>query len=425
MFFYGSLCVDVVYMDFAKAFDKVCHERLIVKIEAAGISGKIKEWLEDWLRNRTQRVVVEGQPSEWKEVISSVVQGSVLGGTLFTIYIDDIDEGIRAFLGKFADDTKIAREIQDDGNREELQSDIAKLGEWADKWAMEFNIEKCKVMHIGAKNPGYEYFMKGNKLKETTWEKDLGVVIENNLKPTMQCEKAAKKANSVLGQITRSFHYRDKTVFVQLYKVFVRPHLEYASAVWNPWTAKDSEMVEKVQKRFVRMISNVRGNTYEEKLKEIGLTDLKERRMRGDLIETYKMMKGFNNVDRSKWFEFLSEETARNTRGNVTIDGERGEMKKDNIFLKRSNTEIRRNFFTLRVTKSWNKLEQRVQNASSVNKFKNELDKVMKGKGMEAQEKKKEATATDVKKNMMERETETVMATTANQLQQEPRETRK
>ena len=145
--------IDVIYLDFAKAFDKVCHERLMVKVEAIGVTGEVKEWLGDWLRNRVQRVVVEGEESDWKKVLSSVVQGSVLGGTLFTIYIDDIDEGILTLLKKFADDTKIARKIKDEKDRDKFQEDLTRLSMWAKKWAMEFNIEKCKVMHIGAKNP--------------------------------------------------------------------------------------------------------------------------------------------------------------------------------------------------------------------------------------------------------------------------------
>ena len=169
----GGNDIDVVYLDFAKAFDKVCHERLMVKVEAMGISGKVSIWLKDWLKDRVQRVVVEGETSEWKKVLSSVVQGSVLGSTLFNIYIDDIDELINTLIRKFADDTKNARQIQNEKDGEKMQEDIKKLEEWASKWEMEFNVEKCKVMHIGKSNPRVEYFMigkkRGKQQKKKTW----------------------------------------------------------------------------------------------------------------------------------------------------------------------------------------------------------------------------------------------------------------
>ena len=369
--------IDVVYLDFAKAFDKVCHERLMVKVEAAGITGKVSDWLHDWLKNRVQRVILEGEESGWIKVISSVVQGSVLGSTLFNIFIDDIDNAIESLLKKFADDTKAAKAIKDERDRDSLQRDIDVMDEWAQKWEMEFNVGKCKVMHIGKNNPKYEYEMKGQKMSETVKEKDLGVLIENNLKPSAQCEAAAKKANQVLGQITRSFHYQKKDVFMQLFKTFVRPHLEYASSVWCPWTEKDCETLEKVQQRAVRMVSDFRGVTYEEKLKEAGMTTLKERRKRGDLIETFKVMNGFDKVKRETWFRTISEaeREKRSMRQNSQMneDGE-VESKGDIIIQKKARNDTRWNFFSLHVTRDWNRIPKEVREAKSVNSFKNGLD---------------------------------------------------
>ena len=123
--------VDVIYFDFSKAFDKVCHKRLAVKMEAVGIKGKVKAWVCEWLRGRRQKVVVDGVESGWEEVGSSVPQGTVLGGVLFILYINDIDEVIRAFMRKFADDTKIAKIVESEGDAKELQKDIDKMMRWA------------------------------------------------------------------------------------------------------------------------------------------------------------------------------------------------------------------------------------------------------------------------------------------------------
>ena len=135
---------------------------------------------------------------------------------------------------------------------------------------MKFNIEKCKVMHIGGKNQKFKYEMEGQELGTAEVEKDLGILVTDNLKPSAQCAKATKKANGILGQIVRAFHFRTKAVLRKLFKAFVRPVLEYAVAVWSPWTEADCETLEKVQRRAIRLMSNVRGAIYEEKLKYAG-----------------------------------------------------------------------------------------------------------------------------------------------------------
>ena len=230
--------MDVIYFDFSKAFDKVCHKRLAVKMEAAGVREKVKEWICEWLRGRRQKVVVEGVESGWEEVKSSVPQGTVLGGVLFNLYINDIDDGIESFVRKFADDTKMARVVEEEDDAVALQGDIDAMMEWARKWEMKFNLDKCKVLHVGRLNKRYQYRIGDGCLAEAKEEKDLGVWIGNDLKPVAQCERAAKAANSALGLITRCFHYRTRSVLVPLYKTFVRPKLEYAVAVWNPWLKK-------------------------------------------------------------------------------------------------------------------------------------------------------------------------------------------
>ena len=156
--------VDVVYLDFAKAFDKVPHQRLLAKIKAAGIDGQVASWIAAWLSDREQRVVLNGVASGWQRVGSGVPQGSVLGPTLFLIFINDLDcvvDGIASILSKFADDTKLIRCVENETDREALQSDINALITWSDDWQMAFNRDKCKVMHFGKKNENYTYTMGG------------------------------------------------------------------------------------------------------------------------------------------------------------------------------------------------------------------------------------------------------------------------
>ena len=172
-------------------------------------------------------------------------------------------------------------------------------------------------MHFGARNNKFNYTMDGVRLEEVEVEKDVGVLVASNLRPSQQCSAAAGKANGVLGQISRAVSYRDKKTFVQLYKVYVRPHLEYCIQAWSPYWKADKEKLEKVQRRAVNMVAGLKGKTYEDKLKEVGLTSLEERRNRGDMIQTFKIIHGLDNVDVGTWFKMAGDrarEGAVNTR---------------------------------------------------------------------------------------------------------------
>ena len=277
-------------------------------------------------------------------------------------------------MRKFADDTKMARVVEGEEEAGKLQADITSMEGWAREWAMCFNIEKCKVMHVGRKNPRYAYKMGDKVLGEVEVEKDLGVWLENSLKSHRQCEVAAKQANAALGLITRSFHFRSAKTLVPLYKTFVRPKMEFAAPVWSPWTEKEKETLERVQKRLVRFVSDATGETYEEKLESIGLQTLEERRRRGDAIETYKTVKGFNRVKKDAWFNFQTGEE-RPTRANTAVGGV-GEQRRADVMIKeRANLEIRRNFFTLRAERIWSRIPDWVKQAESINAFKNAYDR--------------------------------------------------
>jgi len=145
--------------------------------------------------------------------------------------------------------------------------------------------------------------MKGQQLEVTEEEKDIGVIMSKNLKPSAQYAKAARTAQTVLSQVSRAFHFRDRHIFVKLYVQYVRPHLEFASPAWSPWLEADKEVLEKIQRRAVGMVSGLRTNTYEERLKEIGLTTLEERRHQTDMIQTYKILHGKDRVEThgSRW----------------------------------------------------------------------------------------------------------------------------
>ena len=167
--------VDVVHMDFSKAFDKVPHARLIEKVRRHGIQGDIALWIQNWLAHRRQRVVVDGSYSAWRSVTSGVPQGSVLGPLLFVIFINDLDEEVEGWVSKFADDTKVGGVVDSVEGCQRLQWDIDRMQNWAEKWQMEFNPDKCGVVHFGRSNMMAEYSINGKTLGSVEDQRDLGV----------------------------------------------------------------------------------------------------------------------------------------------------------------------------------------------------------------------------------------------------------
>ena len=352
--------VDTVYLDFSKAFDKVPHMRLIAKLEASGINGKVLKWIRSWLSDRKQRVVLNGKMSSWAKVTSGVPQGSVLGPLLFLVYVNDMDVGISSTLSKFADDTKVIRPIRNQGDVVELQNDLNSLSKWSEDWLMNFNAIKCKVVHFGQQDADYNYFLGEAKLKFCNEEKDLGVIISHSLKSASHVDKQVATANKMLGYIRRTVTNHSKQVILPLYTALVRPHLEYCVQAWSPYLCKDILKLEKVQKRAVRMMKGLRAKTYEGKLNELHLFSLKKRRLRGDLIEMFKLVKGL-----SKWNNSTRlADRDYNTRGHSM-----------RLVKQFSRTDIRKNFFTQRIVNEWNKLPQTALQCKTVDTFKGKLDK--------------------------------------------------
>ena len=367
--FDNSIPVDVIYLDFSKAFDKVPHKRLLAKMKSLGIKGRLLTWTEAWLTNRKQRTVLNGTCSNWSSVISGVPQGSVLGPLLFVIFINDIDNCTKniSIMLKFADDTKLGNVATDQADVERLQKTIDELLVWADTWCMSFNTAKCKVLHLGRNNEKHVYNMNGIDLQAVETERDIGVLMSSNLKPSLQCTQAANRASAILTQISRAFMYRDRRTFLNLYKQFVRCHLEFAVPAWSPWLVQDIEVLEKVQRRAVNMVVGLNSRTYEDKLSELKLTSLSERRKKFDLLQTYKILNGFDRVSTDIWFKTVGENNNRLTR--ITSYSK-------NLVAVRSRTDIRKNFFSNRVVNLWNSLPIDIKDSRTIKIFKNRLEQL-------------------------------------------------
>ena len=356
--------VDINYLDCSKAFDTVPHRRLLVKLEALGVQGNILRWIKGFLTDRRQRVNIRGSFSNWLPVDSGVPQGSVLGPMLFLFYINDLVDGLECPILLFADDAKIFKEIKTPEDAETLARDMRRIQEWSEKWLLTFNEEKCATMHIGKHNQKHDYVLNNKNLKKSEFEKDLGVLVSNDLKPSRHVAAVALKANKVVGIIKRNFEYLDKETIVSLHCSLVRHILEYAVQSWCPFLVKDIDELEKVQHRITKLVPGLEDLPYEERCRELKLQTLKDRRLRGDLIEVYKILHGFEGTDYRKFFKLRQS----STRGHAW----KIEKREHSSGLERGG------WFSIRVINPWNELPSKVVDAPTIRIFKKELDEYMK-----------------------------------------------
>ena len=356
--------VDVAYLDFSKAFDSVPHQRLLKKLKAHGINGNMLKWIESFLSNRKQCVVVNGTKSSWTKVLSGIPQGSVLGPILFVVYINDLPDDLKGHVKMFADDTKVYSHIRNNDDCELLQNDLDSLSNWSEKWQLKFNVGKCGIMHYGHQREEFTYSMREGQdranLNVRKEEKDLGVVFDPTLKFSNHVGKVANKANSILGLIKRTFTYMDVDMFIPLYKTLVRPHLEYANCVWSPFLRKDITRLEKVQRRATKIIPALADLPYIERQKELNLPALAYRRLRGDMIQVFKIMNGLNDMN-NVIFEMKD--------ANLDLRGHKQRIQKP-----RARLDIRKGSFTHRVVDNWNLLPIAAVEAPTVNCFKSKFD---------------------------------------------------
>lgn len=299
------------------------------------------------MTGRRQRVILRNGYSSWKPVISGVPQGSILGPVLFLIFVNDLPASVESTAKLFADDTKLYRLISSYDDCEILQKDLNILSAWSRIWLLKFNAVKCVVLKL-REALTYIYTMNGHELKQVTEQRDLGVIVSEDLHPRKHIMQITLKANQRIGIIRRCFSNITQRKISILYTTTVRPLLEYASVVWSPWFKSDIDLLEKVQRRCLALCDD-----------PPDMESLESRRKFTDLVETYKFLQNEYHTNPQTLFSAPPIRTLR---------GHEYKLHKGSV-----KTDIKKFFFTSRVITPWNNLSQDIVAAPSGSSFKHRL----------------------------------------------------
>ena len=360
--------IHMAILDFAKAFDKVPHERLLGKLDHYGIRGPLHMWIRHFLTDRTQKVVCNGAESQPKRVTSSVPQGTVTGPLQFLIYINDLPKKLKNNVRLFADDCVVYASGKTTAELSSLQADLKILEEWQNTWAMEFNASKCYIMKFtnSKQPPDLDYSFCNQPLKVVPSNPYLGIEFDNQLNWGTHIEKTVSKANRVLGVLKRNLWFCAKEVKETAYKTLVRPILEYGSCAWAPYKKTHIKKVESVQRKAARfcMQDHRQRSSVTKMLTKLDWETLEDRRRKDRMTMTYKIRNDLVGIVADKYFQTPRAgkvETRNNSKSNLT------QMYPAKDVYKYS--------FIPRASREWNQLPIKAREAKSLEAFKNVINK--------------------------------------------------
>ena len=360
--------VDLVFFDYSKAFDRVSHIILLDKLYQLGICGSILNWIRSFLFYRSMRVRVAGNLSNPCTVESGVPQGSVLGPVLFLLYINHVVSELTCNVKIFADDIKIYLGYSLTSGDEAsslLQCNIDKLVSTSSSWNLSINSEKCAVLRFSPRNCTLPFSVESPynvneaALQFVREHPDLGIKIERNLKFHNHIRSRVNVAGALTTNLLSSTICREPDFILNVYISHIRPQLEYASSLWNLGYIGDSQMIEKIQRRWTKAVATVQHLTYSERLRNLNLFSMYGRMLRADLILVWKIFNGKCAIRPTDLFERSYSHITRGHAFKIQVD--------------RSRLEIRKRSFACRVVPFWNNLASDTVIASSLNRFKSLL----------------------------------------------------
>jgi hypothetical protein len=368
----AGLMVDVVLLDFSKAFDVVCHSVLLSKLSSIGVDGRLLCWIRSFLRCRTFRVGLDGYLSEERDVLSGVPQGSVLGPVLFLIYVNHITDGIGASFRAFADDFKIYLSYQRDPQveahvaRSNLQSDLNSVYTVSSSWNLKLNPSKCVVMRFCRGSwwqEGVEqsqYYLGDSLLPFVNSHRDLGVLVDTKLRFHLHVKQVVGKAAALANSLLRSTVCRSAEFMISLFVSHIRPILDYCSTLFHTGYVGDLRLLESVQRRWTKQVEGMSDLDYSARLRQLNLFSVKGRLLRSDLIKYWKILcVQEDGPDLSVMFQRAPD---GRTRGHPY-----------KLLCPRSSSDMKSRFFFARCVQLWNGLPSEVVLSSTLSSFKNSL----------------------------------------------------
>ena len=367
-----TLQTDMAILDFSRAFDTVPHRRLISKLTSYGVKGQVLTWIDSFLSDRKMTVVVDGHTAkESIRVLSGVPQGTVLGPLLFLVYINDIVDAVSTgtTIRLFADDCLVYRPLRknnEDEDQRVLQHDLDALEAWTDKWGMRFNPSKCQIMQVKRGNSPpklHLYELMDTVLQNVTKAKYLGVWLSINLDWDHQIGTATNKANTSLHFISRNLSGCSRSAREHAVRSLTMSHLQYCCTVWDPHKKKSKDQLEMVKRRAARCVFN---NRWRDRavsptaiLRQLSWREQEQKRRHQRLVMTYKIVHGEVAIPRDR---FAAPGRLTRHDHNRTLG------------TKHSSHDTVKNSFFWRVH-DWNSLHQDTVDATSVEAFRNRLNK--------------------------------------------------
>lgn len=354
--------IDVIFLDFSKAFDRVSHSGLLFKLNQLKIPHTLINWIASYLEMRKQFVDVGGHLSDPAPVNSGVPQGSVLGPLLFLIYINDITKCVDESVGirLFADDCILYKPVNSDNDQTTLNNSLNAITNWCETWDMKLNQDKTVFMRItNKKNPIMtKYLIKGVEISQTNSFKYLGVTFSSNLTWSTHIDTICASARRKLGLLRHKIKNSPSHVKLLAYNTLIRPLLEYATIVWDPHTKKDINKLEQIQRLAVRFIYNRyrRLDSPTELMKLNNIMTLQARRKIARLKFLYQLWNHKLLLDPSLYLEPLSSRPTRHYHP----------LKFTPIFARTNNFKY--SFFP-RTIADWNALPPEMFTSSNVQSF--------------------------------------------------------
>ena len=374
-----------VYLDMSKAFDKVWHEGLIYKLDQNGVKGNLLEMFKSYLTGRKQRVALNGEFSDWGFINSGVPQGSVLGPLLFLVYVNDLENGIKSSIKFFADDTSLFSVVHDPLiTADELNYDLNLIAKWAVQWKMSFNPDPTKPAveiifsrkHIKHDHPPLTF--NGVTVKRVTEHQHLGLTLDSKVTFGQHISEKLAKARKGIGVIKYLSRYVPIKTLDQIYKMYVRPHLDFCDIIYHTPEIESlfsssirlsfwMDQIERVQYQAALAITGTWKGTNRDKIyEELGWESLSRRRWFRRIVQIFKLQ---NNPSTPTYLKSIIPPpltSVRNTRSGTKIS---------NIDAKR---DYFKNSFYPHAINSWNKLDTSLKEANSIKELKSNILKLIR-----------------------------------------------